>query len=140
MVSNSKPAPMKPSQWLAVMLATLTVYAALKSAARRQLVRQLSAVPRSDRVRKPYKTIPRCAISCNHVTDSRLKATNILAQQLCGPVYQNMPSLGSAVSSAIASATAVAVSLKLLDPTKSESYPICAVSHTGYENVWVRGN
>ena len=58
------------------------------------------------------------------------KATSLLAQELCGPVYQNAPSLGSAVSSAIASATAVAASLKSLDPTKSTSYPLCAVSHS----------
>ena len=128
MISNSKPAPMKPPQRPTVIPATLTVHVGLRFAVWRQLARKSSAIPRINRVSKSYRTIPRCTIVCNHVTDSRPKATNLLAQQLCGPVYQNTPSLGSAVSSAIASATAVAASLKSLDPTKSESYPICAVS------------
>ncbi len=41
-----------------------------------------------------------------------------------------MPSLGSAVSSAIASATAVAASVASRDPTKSASYPLCAVRNS----------
>ncbi|KAF6231720.1 hypothetical protein HO173_010022 [Letharia columbiana] len=52
--------------------------------------------------------------------------TSLLAQELCGPVYHNMSSLGSAVSSAIASATSVAAAVASKDPTKSESYPLCA--------------
>ena len=66
--------------------------------------------------------------ACEEIICSPLdkQTTNLLAQELCGPVYQNMPSLGSAVSSAIASATSVAASLRSRDPTKSESYPICA--------------
>ena len=56
----------------------------------------------------------------------RLPASSALAEQLCSPVFQNSPSLGSAVSAAVASATAVAASVASKDPTKISSYPACA--------------
>lgn len=66
--------------------------------------------------------------ACQQITCSAsdLARTQILSQQVCGPVYQNDTSLGSAVSSAIASATYVAASVASRDPTKSTSYPLCA--------------
>lgn len=56
-------------------------------------------------------------------------AVSSLAQELCGGVYRNSPSLGSSVSSAVAAAQTVAASIASKDPTKSANYPLCAVSH-----------
>ena len=55
--------------------------------------------------------------------------TEILAQQLCGPLYSNNSILSSSVASAIASATAVASSaVSGKDLTNPLIYPACAVS------------
>lgn len=62
-------------------------------------------------------------ISCT--TEERATVSS-LAQELCGGVYRNSPSLGSSVSSAVAAAQTVAASIASKDPTKSANYPLCA--------------
>ncbi|KAM0798434.1 hypothetical protein BDR22DRAFT_891226 [Usnea florida] len=66
--------------------------------------------------------------ACQQITclASDKAITQLLSEEVCGPVYQNNPSLGSAVSSAIASATSVAASVASKDPTKSTNWPLCA--------------
>lgn len=52
-----------------------------------------------------------------------------LAKQLCGPFYEKNSALGSAVSSAIVSATSVAFAATESEiPTNAAEYPPCAVS------------
>ena len=54
--------------------------------------------------------------------------TQLLAEQVCGALYNENPALGSSVSSAIASATAIAAAAPSKDETQPASYPVCAVS------------
>ncbi|KAL2056533.1 hypothetical protein ABVK25_002927 [Lepraria finkii] len=66
--------------------------------------------------------------ACEEVTcspEDRL-TISLLAQELCDPVYSTTPTLGPAVSSAIASATIFAASaVASKDPTSISSYPPC---------------
>ena len=55
--------------------------------------------------------------------------TDTLSQEFCGPLYANNATLGSAVTSAIASATPIAIAATAgKDPTDTSNYPLCAVS------------
>lgn len=70
--------------------------------------------------------MPHCGICVTYDTST---AVSLLGQEICDPVYQNIPSLGSAVSSAVAAATSLAAAQLSKDPTKSASFPLCAVSY-----------
>ena len=60
-----------------------------------------------------------------------LAATDALSQEACGPLYSSNTTLGSAVSSAIASATPIAIAATAgKDPTDVSNYPPCAVSRS----------
>ena len=58
-----------------------------------------------------------------------IAATDVLSQEFCGPLYSSNTSLGSAVSSALASSTPIAIAATAgKDPTDVSNYPPCAVS------------
>ena len=66
-----------------------------------------------------------------------IKVTDLVSQEFCGPLYSSNTSLGSAVSSAIASATSIAIAATAgKDGTDLSSYPLCAVCYPLLE--WVR--
>ena len=66
------------------------------------------------------------AASCSPADN---QATQLLAQQLCGSLYNSNATLSTSVSAAIASATAAAqAATEGKDPTDLSVYPACAVS------------
>ena len=111
----------------------LTVPAVPHIAVRLPLVRSSHAVKRTSTVRQlDFQVSSFWGHGWCHFLFQRINnisiATQILAEQLCGPLYVNNSSLSSSVAAAIATATSVAVSaVSGKNVTDPASYPQCAV-------------